>query len=105
MKIVQSSHFLPESVFVPNFPSFTGMDGIKTGAPCPPQRDATAQPLPSTLGEALEALCNDHVMCEALGQEFVEWFVLMKNETEISKLEQDLSKNELAKERNFYLVL
>ena len=61
--------------------------------------------LPSTLGEALDALRNDHVICEALGQQFVDWFIQMKKETEIAKLEQDLSKEEFDREREFYLML
>ena len=87
------------------FSRLTGVDGIKTKVACPPPGRAHGKDLPFTLGEALDALRDDHVICDALGQQFVDWFIQLKNDSEIAKLEQDLSKEELDKEREFYLKL
>ena len=83
------------------------MDGIKSKIACPPQRHAEAQDLPFSLPEAIAALRDDHVMCEALGQQFVDWFALTKTETEIGKLENlsEVEKDDLQKERDLYLML
>ena len=42
--------------------------------------------LPGSLEEALKALEGDSVMKEALGEEFVRWFVTVKRETEVKAL-------------------
>ena len=92
-------------LWLANFSRLIGVDGIKTKVACPPPGRAHGKDLPFTLGEALDALRDDHVICEALGQQFVDWFIQMKKETEIAKLEQDLSKEEFDREREFYLML
>ena len=35
--------------------------------------------MPTSLPEALAALCTDDVLVEALGKDFVEWYTLVKN--------------------------
>ena len=82
-----------------------GMDGIVKRLECPPTRTDSAagddgtgtaadgvdqhqqHHLPATLSEALVALERDEVMADALGAEFVSWFVKVKREVEIAKLE------------------
>jgi glutamine synthetase len=59
-----------------------GLDGIERGLQPPPATDspygqADAQ-LPTSLGEALEALRSDAVMCEAFGRPFVGYFATLK---------------------------
>ena len=49
--------------------------GIKNKVEPPEASDREAELLPRTLGEALRALEADAVMVEALGREFVDWFV------------------------------
>ena len=55
--------------------SFGKSSGIKNRVEPPEASDRDADLLPRTLGEELMALEEDAVMVEALGREFVDWFV------------------------------
>ena len=54
-----------------------GLDGIINRLTCPAERVDAAQaaPLVRSLSDALQALQNDHVMKDALAEEFIRWFV------------------------------
>ncbi|HEX4927975.1 MAG TPA: glutamine synthetase, partial [Burkholderiales bacterium] len=71
-----------------------GMDGLARRLPLPPSADAPyeaqAQPLPHTLAEALEALRADAVLCEGLGQRFVDYYCRIK-EAEIARFNLEVS--------------
>ena len=82
-----------------------GVDGIRNKLPCPPAKDENAAKLPSTLEETLEVLQDDHVICDALGQQFVDWFVQSKKDLEISKLQNLEDPQLLDKERDMYIHL
>jgi len=79
-----------------------GMDGIIRQLPCPEQRDDVAQgaPLVSGLSGALQALQDDDVIKDALGEEFVRWFVQSKTVGEVEKLKN----SSIVAERNIYLI-
>ena len=66
-----------------------GLDGVINRLECPPGNDRStkATKLPTTLGESLECLQQDKVMVEALGSEFVEWFVQLKKEVDLKAIE------------------
>ncbi len=56
-----------------------GIDGLVNKLQSPPSgKHQTSQLLPETLQQALDELEADAVMAEALGQEFVRWFVIIK---------------------------
>ena len=86
-----------------------GMDGIRNALECPANR-TTAEPqstdplLPRTLDEALRALQDDAVMVEALGEEFVGWFVRLKTELEIEKLVSKDAAEKMQMEKDLYLA-
>jgi len=73
-----------------------GMDGIIRQLPCPEQRVDAAQgaPLVSSLSGALQALQDDDVIKDALGEEFVRWFVATKTVGEIEKLKNSSIEDE-----------
>ena len=79
-----------------------GLDGIINRLPCPAERvDATqSAPLVRSLGEALQALQHDHVIKDALGEEFVRWFVQCKSLGEVDRLKNSSFEDE----RNTYLI-
>ena len=94
-----------------------GIDGIENKLPCPPPRPCAVSindiytemelsKVPLTLTEALKALEEDHYIVDALGKDFVKWFVLLKK-GEINHLSGcDVKKNDsdsLAKERDLYI--
>ena len=70
-----------------------GVDGIKNRLACPPPKDPVAAEVPHTLAESLKNLLNDTVMVEALGREFVEWFRIMKEEIDLTKLKDSNVKD------------
>jgi len=78
------------------------MDGIIRQLPCPEQRVDAAQgaPLVSSLSGALQALQDDDVIKDALGEEFVRWFVASKTAGEVEKLKS----SSFADERSIYLI-
>jgi glutamine synthetase len=96
-----------------------GIDGIVNKLECPPpmtinQRAAEekahtskTQKLPHSLSESLDALENDDALCEALGREFVAWFVNSKRANEIAKVAQavKLGQKEMDVERELYFKL
>lgn len=61
-----------------------GLDGMARGLEPPPPTDspyaAGGTPLPTRLGDALDALEADGAMCEAMGREFVDVFVAAKRQ-------------------------
>ncbi|XP_041355721.1 lengsin-like [Gigantopelta aegis] len=65
-----------------------GIDGIVNKIKCPPANDASTPDLPSSLAAALDALKQDDVMVSALSQQFVDWFIQLKMETEIKLLQE-----------------
>ena len=85
-----------------------GMDGVTRKLKCPGQKasNAKAARLPDSLAQALQELQDDRVMVEALGEQFVSWFVKVKTEVELEKLKDvDLTKKDVEKERQLYLEL
>ena len=74
---------------------FAGLDGIARKLPLPPSADTPyetkADFLPRTLGEALEALRNDKVLCEGFGQSFVDYYCRIK-EAEIARLHSEVTE-------------
>ena len=83
-----------------------GIDGIRKQLPLPKQADfEEGAPIPKSLGEALQALEEDTIICESLGEEFVRWFCATKRENEI-KLGTDRSHDKydgISAERTLYL--
>ena len=79
-----------------------GIDGLVNRLELPNDAKET---LPSSLTEALLALEADKVMCDALGEEFIRWFVTSKRELEISKVNKakEDGRDELNVEREMYL--
>jgi glutamine synthetase len=73
---------------------YSGMDGIARRLPLPPSADTPyetqADLLPRTLGEALEALKHDAVLCEGLGKAFVDYYCRIK-EAEIARFNLEVS--------------
>jgi glutamine synthetase len=65
-----------------------GLDGIKRKLVCPPPCDLEARFIPTSLEQTLTALEADKIMVEALGEEFVEHFVLTKRLIEVKGLKQ-----------------
>ena len=59
-----------------------GLDGLRRQLPAPPATDApyaeTAEKLPTSLPEALQALRSDTVFCEAFGSDFIRLFDRIK---------------------------
>jgi len=78
-----------------------GIDGIVNRLELPVD---TKEKLVSTLPEALSALEADQVMCEALGEEFIRWFLTVKREVEIAKVDKakEDGKDEMEVERELY---
>ena len=61
--------------------------------------------LSTTLTGALNALKADKVIVEALGEEFVEWFCILKEKMEINELRQTEGEDieeQIRKERERY---
>ena len=71
-----------------------GIDGVVNKIKCPPANDPSAPDLPLSLAAALDALKHDDVMVSALGQQFIDWFVQMKTETEIRPLQEMAPKED-----------
>ena len=79
-----------------------GLDGVVNRLPCPAERVDAAQgaPLVRSLSDALQALRDDHVIKDALGEEFVRWFSQCKNVGEVERLKNSSFEDE----RNIYLI-
>jgi glutamine synthetase len=73
---------------------YSGLDGIARKLPLPPSADtpyeAEAELLPRTLGEALEELRRDAVLCEGLGKIFIDYYCKIK-EAEIARFNLEVS--------------
>ena len=86
-----------------------GLDGVRRKLPLPPAMHEEAAELPHSLEEALEALKNDQLMCEQLGQRLVQWFIDSKTKLEIEAFKHHNMKvsdpDQIAKEREKYLVI
>ena len=84
-----------------------GLDGIKNKLPCSKEYDLGAPALPKTLPEALEALQEDEVIIDALGENLIRWFIESKCQVDLNYMEGfDLAKNDadaIQKERDLYL--
>ena len=61
-----------------------GIDGIVNRLELPDETET----LPSSLSEALSALEADTVLCGALGGEFITWFLTVKRQVEIAKVDR-----------------
>lgn len=85
-----------------------GIDGIKNAIEPPAAGDFTEK-VPLSLAEALDALEADKVMCDALGEECVRWFVNTKRSFDLKELaDTDLTKQDaetLKKENEYYKFL
>jgi len=79
-----------------------GLDGVINRLACPAERVDAAHgaPLVRSLGDAVQALQQDRAIVDALGEEFVRWFVLCKTVGEIERLKNSSFEDE----RNTYLV-
>lgn len=64
-----------------------GMDGVRNKMEVPAQGQADAVRLPDSLDEALKELEADQSMVDALGEEFVCWFIKVKRDIELKELE------------------
>jgi glutamine synthetase len=73
---------------------YSGLDGLAKKLAPPPSADtpyeAKAERLPATLSEALVALREDRVLCEGLGQTFVDYYCRIK-EAEIARFNLEVS--------------
>eukprot|EP00088_Acartia_fossae_P038788 TRINITY_DN40257_c0_g1_i1.p1 TRINITY_DN40257_c0_g1~~TRINITY_DN40257_c0_g1_i1.p1 ORF type:complete len:445 (-),score=51.26 TRINITY_DN40257_c0_g1_i1:263-1597(-) len=73
-----------------------GLDGVLNQLTVPAQRNGVElSSMPSTLEESLQALEQDKVLREALGEDFVTWFCALKREGEIKMLpKSDMTKED-----------
>jgi len=79
-----------------------GIDGLVNHLELP--ADDVKEKLPLSLPEALAALEDDKVLCDALGEEFIRWFLTVKRDVEIvkvNKAKQD-GRAEIEVERELY---
>ena len=78
-----------------------GIDGLVNRLELPVD---TKEKLASTLPEALGALEADQVLCEALGEEFLRWFLTVKREVEIARVDKAKKdgRDEMDVERELY---
>mmetsp|Transcript_35865 Transcript_35865/g.78825 ORF Transcript_35865/g.78825 Transcript_35865/m.78825 type:complete len:116 (-) Transcript_35865:463-810(-) len=70
-----------------------GLDGLRQELPLPPPGQSAADgaaPLPTDLAASLLALKADVVLCDALGEELVRWFVGVK-EAEMATIAQRIA--------------
>jgi len=81
-----------------------GLDGIHRGLCAPPATEqpyaAGATPLPTSLGEALDALAHDHALVEAFGAPLIEWFTRVKR-AELARFEQAADKDDWQRREYF----
>jgi glutamine synthetase len=81
-----------------------GLDGIRRGLSAPAATDspyaAGATPLPTSLGEALDALAQDRALSEAFGAPLIECFARVKR-AELARFEQAADKDEWQRREYF----
>ena len=87
-----------------------GLHGIVNKLECPAPKSASSTPakLPESLSEALQALENDDVMRDALGEEFVRWFTQTKRHSEIEmirKIAEETGRTEIDIEKELFFEL
>ncbi len=61
-----------------------GIDGLNNKLEPTNMHDENVPELATSLEQALKALEADSVIVEALGQEFIQWFCMIKREFEVS---------------------
>jgi len=78
-----------------------GIDGLVNRLELP---NESKEALPSSLEEALVSLETDKVMLEAFGEEFIRWFLSVKREVEIAKVNKakEDGRDEIEVERELY---
>ena len=83
-----------------------GIDGLVNRLELPSDSEDRGEVLPSSLSEALSALESDKMLCEALGEEFIRWFMSLKREVEITKVNKakEARQDELDVERELYFT-
>jgi glutamine synthetase len=73
---------------------YSGLDGMARKLPLPPSADTPyetkAEPLPHTLGEALECLRQDETLRKAFGETFVDYYCKIK-EAEIARFNSEVT--------------
>jgi len=81
-----------------------GIDGLVNRLELPVDKK---EKLVSTLPEALTVLEADEVLCEALGEEFVRWFLAVKREVDIAKVNtaKEDGRDVIEVERELYFKL
>ena len=81
-----------------------GIDGLVNRLELP---SGNEEKLPSSLEEALFALEADKVLTDALGEEFIRWFLTLKREVEIAKVNKakEDGRDEIEAERELYFLL
>ena len=81
-----------------------GIDGLVNRLELP---DETKEKLPFSLEEALSALEADDVLCDALNEEFIRWFLALKRDVEIAKVSKakEEGRDEIEVERELYFKL
>jgi glutamine synthetase len=81
-----------------------GLDGIARQLKAPPATDApyagAGESLPTSLGEALQALAADRVLCEAFGSAFVAYFTRIK-QSELQRFEAAQDKDDFQRREYF----
>jgi glutamine synthetase len=74
---------------------YSGLDGMTRKLPLPPSADTPyetkAEPLPRTLGEALECLRQDELLRKAFGETFIDYYCRIK-EAEIARFNSEVSE-------------
>jgi len=83
-----------------------GIDGLVNRLEPPSDTEDHGETLPSSLSEALSALEADKVLCDALGEEFIRWFLSLKREVEIAKVNKAKKegRDEMEVERELYFT-
>jgi len=85
-----------------------GIDGLvnRLELPSGDTEEGRGEMLASSLSEALLALESDKVLCEALGEELIRWFVSVKRQVEIAKMAKakETTQDELEVEREMYFT-
>ena len=79
------------------------MDGIKSSLQCPDARpgikaNECAEDLVHCLKDAIDHLIEDTVMVDALGREFIDWFVYCKKTYDLEKFGGHNIKEEILEE-------
>ncbi|CAH1801491.1 unnamed protein product [Owenia fusiformis] len=84
-----------------------GIDGLQRKLKLPSENDPNALDIPRNIQEGIEALREDKIICEALGEQFVRFFTETKLEAEASFLDTGIPETAEAygKERDFYMDL